>query len=181
MLLVWNGRVAESCEFCINYVLQTHGTFNMLQFLSIYHDLNVSGILVCWIFTGYIGKVLYTYRVLNMSDFWICSGNNFKITLNSNIKGKFWKIRYVPSVYITQPTQRSRKYVLKTSYFWSKRRLRLFWKGSRDHLFFKTSSRRLPGNVAKMSSWRRPQDVFQETSLKPFSGDVVKTSSRRRP
>ena len=62
--------------------------------------LNVSGILICWIFTGYIDRVLNISRVLNMPEFWICSGNNFKITLNSNIQGKLWKIRYVRSVWL---------------------------------------------------------------------------------
>ena len=47
----------------------------------------------------------------------------------------------------SQPTQRRRKDVVKTSYFWSQRRLRLVWNGNRDDLFL-----------------RCRQDVFQETS-----------------
>ena len=53
---------------------------------------NVLGILICYIWIG------YTEKILNISR---CSGNNFKITLNSNIQGKLWKIRYVRSVYMT--------------------------------------------------------------------------------
>ena len=81
----------------------------------------------------------------------------------------------------TQATQRRRKDVVKTSSIWSQRRPRLIWNGSLDDSFFKTSSRRLPGDVLKTSSKRRPQDVFQETSLTLFPGDIFKTSSRRRP
>ena len=51
--------------------------------------------------------------------------------------------RRIPS----QPTQRCRKDVVKTSYFRSQRRLRLVWNASRDDLFL-----------------RRRQDVFQEMS-----------------
>ena len=51
--------------------------------------------------------------------------------------------------FTSQPTQRRRKNVLKTSYFWSQRRLRLVSNGSRDDLFL-----------------RRCQDVFQEMSLR---------------
>ena len=32
-----------------------------------------------------------------------------------------------------------------------------------------------------MCSRRRPQDIFQETSPRRLPGDVLKTSSRRRP
>ena len=48
-------------------------------------------------------------------------------------------------------------------------------------IFFKTSSRRLLGDVLKMYSGRRPEDVFQEITSRPFPGDILKTSSRRRP
>ena len=51
------------------------------------------------------------------------------------------------SINTTQPAQKRRKDVLKTSYFWSQRRLTLVSNGSRDDLFSK-----------------RRQDVFQETS-----------------
>ena len=81
----------------------------------------------------------------------------------------------------TQPTQRRRNDVVKTSSIWSQRRPRLIWNGSLDDSFFKTSSRRLSGDVLKTSSKRRPQDVFQETSLTVFPGDIFKTSSRRHP
>ena len=47
----------------------------------------------------------------------------------------------------SQPTQRHRKDVVRTSYFRSQRRLRLVWYGSRDNLFL-----------------RRRQDIFQEAS-----------------
>ena len=47
-------------------------------------------------------------------------------------------------------------------------------------LVSKTSSGRLPEDVLKMSSKRRPQDVFQETSLRHLPGDVLKTLTRRR-
>ena len=40
-------------------------------------------------------RVLNIYRVLNMLEFGIYSGNNFKILLNSIIQGKLSKIRYV--------------------------------------------------------------------------------------
>ena len=33
--LVWNGRVTESCEFCVNCVLKIQGILNMLQVLNI--------------------------------------------------------------------------------------------------------------------------------------------------
>ena len=36
-------------------------------------------------------------------------------------------------------------------------------------------------DVDKMSSRKRPKDVFQETSSKRLPGDVLKTFSRRRP
>ena len=48
---------------------------------------------------------------------------------------------------LSQLRQRRRKDVLKTSYFWSKRRFILVSNGSRDYLFL-----------------RRRKDVFQETS-----------------
>ena len=47
----------------------------------------------------------------------------------------------------SQPTQKRCKDVLKTSYFWPQRRLKLVWNGSRDDLFLTPF-----------------QDVFQETS-----------------
>ena len=50
--------------------------------------LNVSGIWICYSFTGYIDGVLNISRVLNKPEFWICSGNNFNVTLDSNIQGK---------------------------------------------------------------------------------------------
>ena len=63
----------------------------------------------------------------------------------------------------TKTSQRRSKNVLilvsKTS------QIGLKWKSRR--LFFKTLSRRLPGDVLKTSSRRRPQDVFQETSSRP--------------
>ena len=54
----------------------------------------------------------------------------------------------------------------------------LVWKSRRP--FFKTSIRRLPGDVLKTSSRRRPQDVFQKTSSRHLPEDVLKTSSKRR-
>ena len=60
---------------------------------------------------------------------------------------------------LTQPTQRCRKDAVKAPYFWSQRRLRLVWNGSRNDLFL----------------WHR-QDFFQETSSRPFPEDVLKTS-----
>ena len=57
----------------------------------------------------------------------------------------------------TQPTRWRRKDVVKTSSFWSQKRLRFVWNGSCDDLFL-----------------RRPQDVFQETSW----GRLKKRSSR---
>ena len=101
---------------------------------------------------------------------------------------KFWsknKEKTVPTFSIyTQPAQRRRKGVLKTSYFWSQRYLRLVSNGSCEDLFLKhrqdvfqeTSLRRLPEDVLKTSSRRRPKDVFQETSTRPLPGDVPKTS-----
>ena len=75
----------------------------------------------------------------------------------------------------TKTSQRSRKNILilvsGTSY------IGLKWKLRRH--FFKTSSRRLPGDVLKTSSGRRPQDVFQETSSRPLPGYLRKTSLRR--
>ena len=76
------------------------------------------------------------------------------------------------------------KYVVKTSYFWSQRCLRLIWNGSCNNLFLtccqdafqEMSKRHLPGDVLKTSSRRNPQDVFQETSSRPFLGDILKTS-----
>ena len=64
----------------------------------------------------------------------------------------------------TRTSQRRRKNVL---FLVSKTcQIGLKWKSRRP--FFKTSSRRLPGNVLKTSSRRRPQDVFP--------GDVLKRS-----
>ena len=75
----------------------------------------------------------------------------------------------------TETSQRRRKsvliLVLKTP------QICLKWKSWRP--FFKTSSRHLPGDALKMSSRRRPQDIFRETSSKPPPGDVLKTSLRR--
>ena len=76
----------------------------------------------------------------------------------------------------TKTSQRRRKNVLilvsRTSY------IGLKWKSRRP--FFKTSSRRLPGDVLKKSS-RRRQDVFQKMSSRRLPEDILKTSSRRRP
>ena len=58
-----------------------------------------------------------------------------------------------------------RKDVVETSFFWSQRCLRLVWNGSREN-FLEMSSRRLPGDVLKTFSRRRPQDLFQETRLR---------------
>ena len=47
--------------------------------------------------------------------------------------------------------------------------------------FFKTSSRRLPGDVLNTSSRRCPQCVFQKTSSRHLQRNVLKTSFKRRP
>ena len=77
----------------------------------------------------------------------------------------------------TKTSQRRCKNVLilvsKTSY------IGLKWKSRRP--FFKTSSRRLLGDVIKTSSRRRHQDVFQKMSSRRLPEDVLKTSSRERP
>ena len=55
---------------------------------------------VYWLGSSYISGS-------NFPEFWICSGNNFKITFNSNFnsnfQGKLLKIRYVQSVYDLKP------------------------------------------------------------------------------
>ena len=51
----------------------------------------------------------------------------------------------------------------------------------RQYVFQETSSRRLPENVFKTSSMRRPQDIFQGTSSRRLPGNVLKTTSRRLP
>ena len=38
-----------------------------------------------------------------MPEFWICSGNNLKITFNLNIQGKLQKITYVRRIYYLKP------------------------------------------------------------------------------
>ena len=78
-----------------------------------------------------------------------------------------WPFHSLEAASITQPAQRRRKDIVKTSYFWSERRLRLVWNGRRDDLF---------KDVVKTSSRKRPQDVFQETSSRPLPGDVLKMS-----
>ena len=72
-------------KFCLNCILEIHFILNMSQGLNIPRILHVSGILLCYSFTGYIEMALNIPRVLNMPEFGICSGNNLKITLNSNI------------------------------------------------------------------------------------------------
>ena len=77
----------------------------------------------------------------------------------------------------TKMSQRRRKSVLilvsKTSL------IGLKWKSRWP--FFKTPSRRLPGDVLKMSSRTRPQDIFRETFLRRLPGHVLKISSTSRP
>ena len=77
----------------------------------------------------------------------------------------------------TKTLRRRRKNVLilvsKTSY------IGLKWKLCQ--LFFKTSLRRLLGDVLKTSSRRRPQDVFQKMSSRRLPEYVPRTSSRRCP
>ena len=68
----------------------------------------------------------------------------------------------------SQLTQRRRKDVVRTSYFWPQRRLRLVWmKWKSRRPFFKTSSRRLPGDILKTSCKKRPKGVLQKTSSRP--------------
>ena len=61
--------------------------------------------------------------------------------------GTFLPIDLKVGIAYTQPTQKRGKDILKTSYFWSQRRLRLTSNGTRDDLFL-----------------RRPKDVLQEAS-----------------
>ena len=95
----------------------------------------------------------------------------------------FWEFFQITSfIELLLPSQH--KDVVKTSYFWCQRRLRLVWSGSHDGLFIRrcqdvflaTSWRRLPGDVLKTSSRRHRQDLFQEMSSRPLPGDVLKTS-----
>ena len=82
---------------------------------------------------------------------------------------------YSSYVLHSQPIHRRHKNVLKTSYFWSQRRLRLVSNGSHDDIFLRrledvfqeTYARPLPGDVLK---------TLPETSSRPLSGDVLKTS-----
>ena len=64
----------------------------------------------------------------------------------------FLRTPLVTASVISQPTQRHRKNVVKTSCFWSERCLRLVWNGSRDDLFFKMSPRLLLEDILKNSS-----------------------------
>ena len=72
----------------------------------------------------------------------------------------------------TKMSQRRRKNVLilvsKTSL------IGLKWKSRWP--FFKTSSKHLPGDVLKMSSRTRPQDILGETFLRRLPGHVLKIS-----
>ena len=69
----------------------------MSQVLNIPIFLNVSVILKCCIFTRHIDKILNIARFLNMSEFWICSGNNFNITSKFQYPGE--TLKNVGSVY----------------------------------------------------------------------------------
>ena len=77
----------------------------------------------------------------------------------------------------TKTSQRRRKNVLILVSKMSQ--IGLKWKSRRP--LFKTSSRRLPGDVLKTSSKRRPQNVFQETSSRRPSEDVFQETSSIPP
>ena len=67
----------------------------------------------------------------------------------------------------TQPTQRRRKDVVKTSYF-----------GLKDVLDWSEMevATTFFNDAVKTSSSRRAQDLFYETSSRPLPGDILKTS-----
>ena len=97
MLLVWNGRVREGCEFCVTCILEIHGFLNILQVLNT-KILNALGILI-WFPQGILTRFLIYF------GFWICQSSEFVLEtiLNSNIQGKLWKIRCWKCIYDLKP------------------------------------------------------------------------------
>ena len=102
------------------------------------------------------------------SSFWFVY-KNAPLSIVQEAKIKLSMITRISSDEYSQPAQRRLNDVVKTSSFWSQRRPTLVWNGSRDDLFLRrrqdvfqeASSRRIPGDVLKMSSTRRPKDLLK--------------------
>ena len=93
-------------------------------------------------------NVFQTSGVIGLIAILYVRNSNTKKVFQLLEKGIFFENQVITiSKLLLQSTQRCRKDVLETSYFWSQRRFRLDSNGSCDDLFL-----------------RRRQDVFQETS-----------------
>ena len=88
LVLKWQGYR----KFCVNFILEINVILNVSQVLNIpkfcMYQESYAMSFYLMSFTGYIERVLNIPWVLHMPEFGICSGNNLKNTLNSNIQGK---------------------------------------------------------------------------------------------
>ena len=123
---------------------------------------------------GSVGSPKFIYLGINISDYLDQRITFFKQVAVASNECQAYRMKVFS---LTHPAQRRRNDVVKTLVLISKTsQIGLKWKSRRP--FFKTSSRRLSGDILKTSSRRRPQDVYHETSSRCLPRDALKTSLR---